>query len=172
MLGMLTVQKVFLPFKVRQTHTAALLFCHAFHKLLQLSILQLQQPSTEMDFCHNRKRLVHNLCTVCFMGRDIMQVGPENALRVELAGMSAPRHNTGQTLPTQPTVLTSPAPSSCFGFNFYSPPLTHYFFSWPHAAAPGILCLQVTQTTWTSYLVLVDIKKLEKLTTWRSDLLS
>lgn len=111
MLGMLTVQKVVLLFKARQTCTAALLFCHAFHKPLQLSILQLQQPSVEMDFCHNRRCLVHNLCTVCFMGRDIMQVGPENALRVELAGMSAPRHDTGQTLPTQPTVLTSPAPS-------------------------------------------------------------
>lgn len=34
---------------MRQTHTAALLFYHTFHKPLQLSILQLQQPSIEMD---------------------------------------------------------------------------------------------------------------------------
>lgn len=43
-----SAKKDFFPLKIK-SYTAALLLCHTFHKPLQLSILQPQQPGIKTD---------------------------------------------------------------------------------------------------------------------------
>lgn len=126
-----SAKKDFFPSKIR-SYTAALTWCHTFHKPLQLSTLQLQQPSIKTASVTIEQAwytaFVQFISGTTYVQPESVsaQTNPMLSRRGKSAGRN-PRadgglkpaitaHSRLQTarLQSSPPLLASPAPSPCF----------------------------------------------------------